>query len=103
MASQIATGNQPLWVCTCVLSCLTFATPWTVVHQAPLSMGFPRQEYWSGLPFPSPGDHPYPGIEPKSPESPVLPGGFFNTWEAVNLKGGLSLNYSRDVGWGYSC
>ena len=70
MASQIATGNQPLWACTCVLSCLTFATPWTVVHQAPLSMGFPRQEYWSGLPFPSPGDHPYPGIEPTSPASP---------------------------------
>ena len=66
-------------------------------------MGFPRQEYWSRLPFPSPGDHPYPGIEPMSPVSPALPGGFFNTWEAVNLMGGLSLNYSRDVGWGYSC
>ena len=39
-------------------------TPWTVAHQAPLSMGFPRQEYWSGLPFPSPGDLPHPGIEP---------------------------------------
>ena len=37
---------------------LLFATPWTVTHQAPLSMGFPRQEYWSGLPFPSPGDLP---------------------------------------------
>ena len=44
-----------------------FATPWTVAHQAPLSMGFSRQEYWSGLPFPSPGDLSYPGIEPKSP------------------------------------
>ena len=44
-----------------------FATPWTVAHQAPLSMGFPRQEYWSGLPFPSPGDLPDPGIEPRSP------------------------------------
>ena len=43
------------------------ATPWTAAHQAPLSMGFSRQEYWSGLPFPSPGDHPDPGIEPKSP------------------------------------
>ena len=55
-----------------VLSCfshvLLFAIPWTVVHQAPLSMGFPRQEYWSGLPFPSPGDLPNPGIEPGSPE-----------------------------------
>ena len=47
--------------------CLTFATPWTVACQAPLSMGFSRQEYWSGLPFPSPGDLPNPGIEPRSP------------------------------------
>ena len=43
------------------------ATLWTVAHQAPPSMGFSRQEYWSGLPFPSPGDLPNPGIEPKSP------------------------------------
>ena len=43
-----------------------FATPWTVAHQAPPSMGFSRQEYWSGLPFPSPGDLPNPGIEPGS-------------------------------------
>ena len=41
-------------------------TPWTVAHKAPLSMGFPRQEYWSGLPFPYPGDLPNPGIEPRS-------------------------------------
>ena len=44
-----------------------FATLWTIAHQAPPSMGFSRQEYWSGLPFPSPGDLPDPGIEPKSP------------------------------------
>ena len=44
-----------------------FATPWTVAHQTPPSMGFSRQEYWSGLPFPSPGDLPNPGIEPRSP------------------------------------
>ena len=44
-----------------------FATPWTVAHQAPPSMGFSRQEYWSGLPLPSPGDLPDPGIEPRSP------------------------------------
>ena len=43
------------------------ATPWTVADQAPLSMEFSRQEYWSGLLFPSPGDLPYPGIEPRSP------------------------------------
>ena len=44
-----------------------FVTPWTVAYQAPQSMGFSRQEYWSGLPFPSPGDLPDPGIEPRSP------------------------------------
>ena len=44
-----------------------FATPWTVAYQASQSMGFSRQEYWSGLPFPSPGDLPDPGIEPRSP------------------------------------
>ena len=57
-------------VCTYVkvVSCVqVFATPWTVAHQATLSMGFSRQEYWSGLPFPSPGDLPKPGIEPMSP------------------------------------
>ena len=48
-------------------SCLTFVTPWTVAHQAPLSMEFSRQGYWSGLPFPSLGDLPHPGIEPRSP------------------------------------
>ena len=59
-----------------------FATPWTIAYQAPPSMGFSRQEYWSGLPLPSPGDLPDPGIEPGSPaleadalpsEPPVLP------------------------------
>ena len=49
-----------------------FAAPWTVAHLASLSMGFSRQEYWSGLPCPSPGDLPDPGIEPRSPESPAL-------------------------------
>ena len=44
-----------------------FAIPWIVAYQAPPSMGFSRQEYWSGLPFPSPGDLPNPGIEPGSP------------------------------------
>ena len=61
------------------------ATPWTVAHQAPLSLEFSRQEYYSGLPFPSPGDLPYPGIEPMSLVSPALAGGFFitsATWEA---------------------
>jgi len=56
-------------------SCPTLCDPWTVVGQAPLSIGFSRQEYWSGLPFPSPGDLPDPGIEPGSPalQSDSLP------------------------------
>ena len=62
-----------------------FVTPWTVAHQAPLSMGFPRQEYWNGVSFPPPGDLPHPGNELESPLSPELAGGFFTTsvtWEA---------------------
>ena len=60
-----------------------FATPWTVAHQASLSRGFPRQENWSGLPFPPPGDLPNTGIKPASP---ALAGGFFTTtsrWKPV--------------------
>ena len=53
-------------------SCLTLATPWTVTHQAPLSMGFSRHEYWSALPCPSPGNLPDPGMEPVSPVAPAL-------------------------------
>ena len=62
-----------------------FATPWTVAFQAPLSMEFSMREYWSGLPFPIPGDPPDPGIEAESLASPALAGGFFTTsatWEA---------------------
>ena len=62
-----------------------FATPWTVAHQAPLSMGFPRQEYWSRVLFPLPGDLPHPGIDPVSLTSPALAGGLFITrapWES---------------------
>ena len=61
------------------------ATPWTVAHQAPLSMGFSRQEYWSGLPYSPPEDLPDPGIEPACLKSLALAGGFFTTsttWEA---------------------
>ena len=60
-------------VCVCVCVCVSHlvmsdsATPWTVVHQVPLPMEFSRQEYWSGLPCPSPGDFPDPGIDPVSP------------------------------------
>ena len=72
-------------MCAKLLSCVRlFAIPWTVNHQAPLSMGFSRQEYWSGLPVPSPGDLPDSGIETGSLKSPALAGGFFTTsatWE----------------------
>ena len=65
--SAIHSGN-PLKVKVKSLSGVRlFVTPWTVAYQAPPSMGFSRQEYWSGLPFPSPGDLPNPGIEPGSP------------------------------------
>ena len=56
------------------------ATPWPVAHQAPLFMGLPRQQYWSGLPFPPPGDLSHPGIQPASP---ALAGGFFTTEQAT--------------------
>ena len=55
----------------------SFATPWTVAHQVPISMGFSRQEYWRGLLFPPPGDLPDPGTEPMSLVSPALAGSFF--------------------------
>ena len=73
----------------CVLSCFSwvtlFAILWTAAHQAPLSMGFSRQEHWSGLPCPPAGDLPNPGIKPTSVMSPALAGRFFTTnatWEA---------------------
>ena len=62
----------------CAQSCL-FVTPPTVARQTPLSMGFSRQEYWNGLPFPPPGDLPHLGIKPKSLVSSVLVGRFFIT------------------------
>ena len=84
-------------LCVCMLSCFScvqlFVTPWTVARPAPLSMGFSRQEYWSGLPCPPPGDLPAPGKEPVSLTSPALAGRFFttsNTGEAP--KSDLSAN-----------
>ena len=69
--------SPTLHVCAFVLShVLLFVTPWTAAHKAPLFMGFLRQEYWSGLPFPSPGDLPKPGIKLTSP---ALAGRFFTT------------------------
>ena len=81
-----------LWMCCAVLSRFShvqlFATPGTVAHQASLSMGFSRQEYWSGLPCPPLGDLPNPGIEPVTLTSPALADSFFTTsttWEALAL------------------
>ena len=72
-----------------------FVAPWTVAHQAPLFMGFSRQEFGSGLPLPTPGDLPNPGIEPASLATPALAGGFFNQ---LRLLGSLQ----RRGGWRYS-
>ena len=65
--------------CIVAQSCLTLVTPWTVAHQAPLSMGFSRQEYWNGFSFPTPGDLPNPGIKPLSLATLALAGEFFTT------------------------
>ena len=77
------TANDDCWSkITAVLShpaMSVFTTPWTVARRAPLSMGFSRQEYWSGLPSPSPGDLTYPGIEPASLMPSALADGFFTT------------------------
>ena len=85
-----AKGCRPQWkllhlspLRVCVAEMLSrvrlFATPWTVAHQAPLSMGFCRQDHWSGLPFPSPWGLPGPGMKPTSLMSPALAGGFFTS------------------------
>ena len=81
-----------LYICVCVLSCFShvqlFATLRTGACQAPLSMGFSRQEHWIGLSCPSPGDLPDPGVEPMSLMSPTLVGRFFTTsaaWEIPSL------------------
>ena len=76
-------------MCACVLNCFScdqlFATLWTIAHQDPLSMGFSRQEHWSGLPCSPLGDLPDPGIKPESLMSPALAARFFTTsttWES---------------------
>ena len=77
-------ATQDVHVGSCVW---LFSTLWTAAHQAPLSMGFSRQEYWSGLPCPPPGDLPNPGIKLRFLTSPALAGGFFTTsttWEAFS-------------------
>ena len=86
------TDNEPdisihsvVSVCAPMLSCVQFfVTPWTIAHKAPLSLGLSRQEYWSGLPCPPPGNLPHPGIKPASPLSPAWQVGFLPLvlWEA---------------------
>ena len=86
-------------VCVCVCVCVSrfsrvqlFVTVWTVAHQAPMSLGFSRPEYWSGLLCPPPGDLPDPGIKPTSFVSPELAGGFFTTsttWKVLEHTTGL--------------
>ena len=76
-------------------------TLWTVACKTPLSIGFSRQEYWSGLPFPPPGDLPDPRIKPKSLTSPASAGGFFTTsttWEAHSLLQAIFLNQGSNSG-----
>ena len=71
-----------MWVCVCIQLFIhdqLFMMRWTVARQAPLSMGFSRQEYWSGLPFPPPGDLLHRGMEPTSPVSPSMTGEFLTT------------------------
>ena len=100
---QVLLLNNHMKVKVKLLSCVQlFVTPWTVAYQAPLSMGFSRQVYWSGLPFPSPGDLPNPGIEPRSPalQADALPseppGSYSNHHNALNSGHFLlrSRNYS---------
>ena len=82
-------------------------TLWTVACQAPLSLGFSRQEYWSGLPFPPPGGLPNLGIEPTSPMSPVLAGRFFTTEspgtsllaQTVKCLSTMQETWVRSLGW----
>ena len=84
----LSRNTSSLMECVCATRVWLFVTPWTVAHQASLSMGFSKQEYWSGLPSPSPGNLPNPGIELASFSSPALAGGFFTTiatWEACYL------------------
>ena len=78
--------------CCLISRVLVFASPWTGALQAPLSMGFSRQEYWGGLPPPSPGDLPHPGLEPASLVSPALAGRFFTSGTAWELSAGITYS-----------
>ena len=86
------------WLLSCFSCVQHFGTLWTVAHQAPLSMGFSRQEYWSGLPRPPLGDLPDPGIDPSSLMSSASAGGLLTTstaWETLLCGSDLSVTSSR--------
>ena len=105
-------NSRPRRVCVCVCVCacaLSFIqiseVPWTTARQVPLPMGFSRQDYWRGLPFPPPGDPPNPGIKPVSPVSPALADKFFTTsatWEALGPDG-LDSNPTHESDWPSLC
>ena len=81
----------------------TLCTSWTVAHQSSLSVGFSKKEYWSGLPCPSPGDLPNPGIEPSSLMSPALAGRFFTistTWEGQRTSA-IHMDSHASLGRGF--
>ena len=89
LVSGIQQSDSVIRMCACMLSCFSLVrlcvTLWTITHQGPLFIGFSRQEYWSVLPYPPPGDPPDPGIELTSLQSHAVAGGFFTTsatWEA---------------------
>ena len=100
--SSLRLALPEIMVHACLLSCFSrvplFSTPWTVARQAPLSMGFPRQEYWSVLLFPSPGDLSDPGIEPVSL---ALAGSFFTTEPWGNFTS-LLIN-PKTIVWTLGC
>ena len=109
LTSSGQNGTKAPHICVCSAIWL-FVTPWAIARQAPLSMGFSRQEYRSGLPCPPPGDLPDPGIEPESFTPPALEGGFFTssaTWEASftipPLIPLLRKSISRDNSGGKNC
>ena len=116
--SRLANGNKCAYVCVCVhahacvcvcmLSCFSgvqlCVTPWTVACQAPLSMGFSRHEYWSGLPWPPLGHLPDPGMEPTSATS-AFAGGIFTTsatWKPMETNSSVQLMRQR-MGVGRVC
>ena len=103
---EYSLGKTMLLLGSVTPSCPTLFNPRTVAHQAPLFMGFSRQEYWSSLPFPTSSDLPNPGIEPTSLRSPALAGRFFTTrttWEALDTLINTWLNPIHVLFWTYIC